>query len=199
MKSPYAKKNKSEWKKITKQLVDAHPLKNCLVEVVLAAWASIFKSKLGPYRIGKDIFPQPQIMGFFLHDLIPLYLQKQNKDYRLGNARNEKDVVCISDDSLSLEIKTSSNSNKVFGNRSFAKSQKKTSKRKKNKDGFYLTINFEKFNLSCEELPKINIIRFGYLELSDWKAQTAESGQQSRLSPDVYENKFVVLYDKNQE
>lgn len=195
--SPYANKKESEWKKITQKLVNKHPLKNDLVDVVLSSWKDILKSKLGSYRIGKEIFPQPQIMGFFLHELIPLYLQKRNKDYRIGCAGNEKDVVCKSDDSLSIEIKTSSNPDKVFGNRSFARPQPKESKKKKDKNGFYLTINFEKFDSNSERQPEIKIIRFGYLELTDWKAQNADSGQQSSLSSAVYETKFVTLYDKS--
>lgn len=61
----------------TKEIISAHPLKAAeLVEVVTRAWSDIFDSSFGPkgFKIGKDIFPKPQIMGFLLHELIPLEL-----------------------------------------------------------------------------------------------------------------------------
>lgn len=196
MKSPYANKKENEWLKITKRLVEKHPLKECLVQIVLKSWDSIFKSNFDSYRIGKDFFPEPQIMGFFLHDIIALHLNKVNHDYRIGDAGKEKDVVCISNESLSFEIKTSSHNNQIFGNRSYA--QKGSDKDKKHKDGFFLAINFEKFNLKSKQRPEIKLIRFGFLEHGDWIAQKSPKGQQAHLPTSVYEKKFVTLYTREQ-
>lgn len=60
--SPYFGKDTKDWKKITESLVENHPLKNELVDIVLQSWNSIFNSKIGEFYIGKEIFPEPQIM-----------------------------------------------------------------------------------------------------------------------------------------
>ncbi len=191
--SPYKNKPKNKWKDITKKLVNKHPLKNSLVDIVFKSWDSIFHSKLGNFYIGKDIFPQPQVMGFFLHELIALNISLQNDDYCRGNAKNEKDIHCKTDDLLGIEIKTSSHKSNIFANRSYA--QAPTKGEKKQKDGYFLAINFEKFN-KRNNPPQITLIRFGYLEHSDWIAQNAQTGQQAHLSPETYDLKFVELYRK---
>ena len=190
MESPYNGKPREEWQGITVNLVCNHPLLPELADVVLESWNAIFKSKIGDFYIGKDIFPEPQIMGFFLHDLIALYLSERHQgEYRLGSPHVEKDVHCIHDPDLSFEIKTSSNPTQIFGNRSYA--QPASGNEAKSKDGFMLAVNFEKFTPENTR-PQIKLIRFGYLEHSDWIAQSAATGQQARLSPETYRNKFVV-------
>lgn len=172
--------------------ITEHPLVNDLSAVVLEAWREIFESRIGHFYIGKDIFPQPQIMGLLLHELIALLLSVRYKgEYRVGNPHTEKDVHCITNPAYSFEIKTSSNPTRIFGNRSYA--QAGSIKKAKSKDGYMLTVNFEKFTNSNLQ-PQIKLIRFGYLEHSDWIAQTAPTGQQSRLSSDTYCKKFVTLY-----
>jgi ScaI restriction endonuclease len=87
-----------------------------------------------------------------------------------------------------------SNPKQIFGNRSYA--QPDSGKGQKNKDGYYITINFEKFDKENKsKKPKILLIRFGYIEHSDWIAQKASTGQQARLSKDVYEYKFKLIYE----
>jgi len=58
MASPYDGKVVAEWAKVTRRLVRAHPLQTAeIVEVVLAAWESIFGFKIGAkFEIGRDIF-----------------------------------------------------------------------------------------------------------------------------------------------
>ena len=197
MESPYNGKPQEEWQDITANLVCNHPLLPELADVVLESWNAIFKSKIGDFYIGKDIFPEPQIMGFFLHDLIALYLSERHQgEYRLGSPHVEKDVHCINDPDLSFEIKTSSNPTQIFGNRSYA--QPARGNEAKSKDGFMLAVNFEKFTPENTR-PQIKLIRFGYLEHSDWIAQSAATGQQARLSPETYRNKFVKLYPQETE
>ena len=94
----------------------------------------------------------------------------------------------------SIEIKGSSHPSQIFGNRSYAQPQ--SEKGLKNKNGYYLTINFEKFNDKAQRNPEILSIRFGYVEHTDWIAQTSATGQQARLSTYVYEHKLKILYQK---
>ena len=139
-------------------------------------------------------------MGFLLHELIPLELESRLPGkWKIDQDKKDKDCVCIINDYYSFEIKTSSNASKIFGNRSYAQ---KTSNSRKAKDGFYLTVNFEKFEKQ-ENQPKIlkdiikpciKIIRFGWLDSSDWRGQRAATGQQSNLSKDVYEGKLKIIY-----
>ena len=194
--SPYQGKKVSEWGEITLDLVENHPLDmDYLKEIVLLSWNQILSTKIGPFQIGKDIFPSPQILGNFLHELIPLYLANNDPDlWRREQESSDKDLVYIPDDIYSVEIKTSSNKDKIFGNRSFA--QKSTSA-KKSKSGYYLAVNFEKFGNNATKQsskPKIVKIRFGWIDEEDWHGQAAATGQQASLDPEVYEHKFIELY-----
>jgi hypothetical protein len=112
--------------------------------------------------------------------------------YKVGKLINEKDIHCIKDESLSVEIKGSSHPNQIFANRSYAQPQSGIGQ--KDKNGYYITINFQKFNEITKELPKILMIRFGYLDHSDWIAQSSATGQQARLSKDVYNYKLKIIY-----
>jgi hypothetical protein len=194
MKSPYLNKPKSEWLDITENLIKCHPLKTSeIVEVVLESWKWIFKSKIGDFFIGKDIFPTPQIMSFLLHELVALNLEKRHpRTWKKGVTKSEKDLVCLKDNDFSVEIKASSDKKQVFGNRSYAQEESVTSQ--KVKSGYYLTINFEKFTEN--EKPEITIIRFGFLEHTDWIGQASQTGQQARLSTESYKYKLKVLYEK---
>lgn len=197
MKKYYNPDDSSEWQMVTDSLVDYHPLNdNEIVEVVLQSWDDIFNSQIGSFYIGKEIFPTPQIMSFLLHELVAHYLSLKYKHlYKVGVNKNEKDIHHLKDDSLSVEIKASSHPNQIFGNRSYA--QPSSGKGQKDKNGYYITINFEKFPKDRSSRPEILIIRFGYLEHTDWIAQTAATGQQARLASDVYKFKLKTLYTKD--
>ncbi len=194
MVSPYAGVPQDKWLEITRHLVDDHPLDSAeIVDVVLASWKSIFVSRIGTrgFHIGKEILPKPQIIGFLLHELIPLELSaRYPKDWRGDKAANEKDLVYVPNDRFSIEVKTSSNVKHIFGNRSYAQG---TAKDKKTKSGYYLAVNFQKFSPD-EEIPTILLVRFGWIDSSDWIGQKAATGQQSRLPIEVYRYKFLELY-----
>ena len=73
--TPYENVKSGQWYKVTESIIMQHPLaEQEIVEIVLLSWNSIFDSSIGKhhFRIGKHIFPKPQIMGFFLHELIAL-------------------------------------------------------------------------------------------------------------------------------
>lgn len=194
--SPYANKPVEKWPNVTKSLINIHPLSSTeVVEIVLKCWDDIFRSNIGskPFHIGKDILPKPQIMGFLLHELIPLELEKRYpKLWRRELDASDKDLIYIPNAEFSVEIKTSSNKDKIFGNRSYAQ---EAITDKKNKSGYYLTVNFEKFTGNKTNIfPKILLIRFGWVDHSDWRGQSSATGQQSSLSPDVYRYKLPVIY-----
>jgi len=195
MESPYKKKKVNQWLKITQKLTDQHPLKmDEIVEVVLSSWDQLFRSKIGikPFFIGKDIFPKPQIMGFLLHELIPLELTRRYPDkWQKEVLASDKDIIYLSDKKYSIEIKTSSNPRNIYGNRSYAQKGKSN---KKLKDGYYLAINFQKFGKDLDSRPEIVKIRFGWLDHTDWLGQKAATGQQARLSPAVEQFKLLDLY-----
>lgn len=195
-KSPYSRKPVSKWSEITDELIKKHPIKTGeIVETVLKSWDDIFNSKIGSFYIGKEIEPVPQIMSFLLHELVAHYLSIKHKGiYRIGIEKNEKDIHCIKDNSLSIEIKGSSHPTQIFANRSYAQPQ--SGKGQKDKNGYYIAINFEPFKDVKPNLPKILMIRFGYLEHTDWIAQTAATGQQARLGADVYKYKLKQIYPK---
>lgn len=196
MKPVYDKDDTSNWQQVTDSLIAAHPLdEQEIVTVVLKSWDDIFKSKIGSFSIGKQISPTPQIMSFLLHELVAHYLSLKHKGvYRIGVAKTEKDIHHIKNQSLSVEIKCSSSSKHIFGNRSYA--QPRSGKEQKEKDGYYISINFQKFSKDNKKRPEVRTIRFGYLDHTDWIAQKATTGQQARLGIDVYKYKLKLLYER---
>ncbi len=197
MQSPFDKASLDTWPAITATLVQQHPLKpDEIVDIVLEAWRSIFTSAIGihGFKIGKDIFPKPQIMGGLLHELIPLEVAaRYPAEWRGEKAADDKDIVYVPNDYFSIELKTSSHRDQIFGNRSYAQ---ETQSDKKSKSGYYLTANFEKF-LQKGKDPQILLIRFGWLDHTDWIGQRAATGQQSRLTSDIYAGKLKTLYAKS--
>lgn len=196
MKMPYKDKDVSLWQGITDKLLRTHPLnKKEIVDVVMKSWDDIFNSKIGSFSIGKEIFPSPQMMSFFLHELTAHYLSQQHPGvFKVGKEKHEKDIHHETNPEFSVEIKASSHSTQIFGNRSYA--QPDSGLGRKSKTGFYITINFEGFSSNVDIRPEILLIRFGFLEHSDWIAQTAATGQQARLKPDAYRYKLKLLYDR---
>jgi len=194
MKSPYPP-DVSKWPAVTERLLKSFPVSmDELVNVVLASWEDIFHSRIGQkqFQIGTDIWPEPQIMGFLLHELIPLNLEASHPAiWRRGRAATECDAVHVPDDSKSFEIKTSSSRGGIFGNRSYAHVSTVAGKRR---GSFFLAINFGKFAPGMAR-PEIALIRFGWLEAGDWIGQRAESGQQSRLTREAKAYKLKIVYE----
>lgn len=195
MKDPYPK-DTSKWTATTEALLRAFPLKMPqLVETVLASWEDIFHSRLGSkgYAIGKDIWPEPQVIGFLLHELIPLNLAATyRRKWARGAAAHQFDAIYLPDDDFSFEIKTSSSASGIFGNRSYAHISDDASKRR---GSFFLAVNFGKF-AEREVRPEIMLIRFGWLGPSDWVGRRAESGQQARLTKEAKAYKLRIIYEQ---
>ncbi|MEY3402433.1 MAG: Type-2 restriction enzyme ScaI [Cyanobacteriota bacterium] len=200
---PYLGIPVDKWADKTKELIEEHPLDaNEIYEIVISVWEEIFKSSITSrgYKIGRDIFPSPQIIGSLLHELIPLELSSRYPEvWRREQNTTEKDLVYIPNDSFSIEIKTSSSPGNIFGNRSYAQ-KSTTGKTKKSKSGYYLVINFEKIEKKRQQIdnlslvnPKIKLVRFGWIDEEDWQGQESETGQQSSISPDVKKFKLIQL------
>lgn len=188
MLDPYENLPIEQWKDVTKNLVEQHPLKSDIVDFCLKSWQSILNSKINTYlnmQI-KNMSISPQATGALLHDVIPEYISKNVDGFRKGSGK-EKDIVCEYNSFYSLELKTSSQKS-IYGNRSYTKSDSG-----KEKSGYYLTVNFEKINSND---PKILLIQLGWLNHSDWRGQTSETGQQAFLTREAKANKFVVLYEE---
>ncbi len=132
-------------------------------------------------------------MSFLLHELVAHHLGlRYPKEFIVGTLGGQKDVHCLTNPDFSLEIKASSNPSQIFANRSYAQPQTGTAK--KSKDGYYITINFEAFSKAKKGLPQILLIRFGYLEHTDWIAQASSTGQRARLSANAYAHKLKAIY-----
>ena len=197
--SPYFGHPVEEWPAITGELLRHHPLHpDDVVAIVHRAWEAIFRSTLGDgFYIGRDIFPAPQVLGFFLHELIGLECETVfPREWRNGRAAFDKDIVYIPDDSKSVEIKTSSDPNRIFANRSYG--QEDAGKGKKAKSGYYIAVNFDPWPARAIEpgeqvIPALRRVRFGWLDHTDWLAQKAETGQQSSL-PAVVENNQLLTF-----
>ena len=183
---------------MTAQLVREHPIRSDeLVEVVLDTWRDVFESRIGKrgFRLGYEIKPTPQIMGNYLHELIPLEFEHRYPGvWRKQQSKDEKDLVHLPEDRFSIEIKSSSHKTNIFGNRSYGQQTLDNDGRKK-KSGFYLAINFEKFGAG-PELPQITKVRFGWLDHADWNPQGAATGQAARLLPQTERSKLLTLYPR---
>ena len=199
MSSPYAGLATEDWALKTRELIEIHPLTpNEIYEVVIQVWREIFESNLTSknYKIGVDLFPRPQIMGYFLHELIPLELTRRYPEvWRREENATEKDLVCLLDDCFSIEIKTSSSNRNTYGNRSYTQLSTTGIEGKKNKSGYYFVVNFQKSNKNIQgsQLPQINLVRFGWLDREDWQGKAAGTGQKATLSRDVESYKLLDL------
>jgi len=166
-----------------------------LTDAALEAWRLIFEESVigGSLRIGTDLYPQPQVIGDFLHELIPLVVEKTHPgEWRRDQLASEKDLVCLIDPAYSIEIKTSSSPKGIYGNRSFSQVGK-ARPAKKEKSGYYLAINFSPIH-RLRAAGRITLIRFGWLDHEDWTGQAAASGQQASLRPEVLLGKLRTIY-----
>ena len=192
--SPYTGLDPKELQQRTIELVEQHPLSTMeVVDVVLQSWTDIFSSRIGrsAYKIGRDIFPSPQIIAFLLHELIALELSTRYPDeWRRDSSNQEKDLVYIPNDTYSTEIKASSSASSIYGNRSYAQ---ENSASRKYKAGYYIAVNFQRLN-ERNRNPQVTMIRMGWLDHSDWRGQKAPTGQQASLTPDAKRSKLLQLY-----
>lgn len=196
---PYANIPKNQWKQTTKNLISEFPIPmDEIKNIVLDSWEQLFtiSNDTKDLAIGKTIFPRPQILGFFLEEIVTQKISKAYPDtWQPDPTGYSKDLENLKDPKYSLEIKTSSSKKNIYGNRSYGQ---KGESSKKSKDGYYLAINFEKFDSKepLKKRPEITMIRFGYLNYTDWQSQSSSTGQQSRIPADIESVKLLPIYKK---
>lgn len=189
-KSPYENKNISEWSAITKDIISKHPLKKeVLLTSALSSWDRLWNTTVGDNISGFPLIeldPPATIIGYFFEKLLAKELANQFPSMWRGGLGSEKDLHCIQNDSFSIEMKASGQVGyKIFGNRSYGQKVENADSVKKDKSGFYITINFYKQSLT--------LIRFGWIDADDWQAQKSATGQMAGLKDEVYKYKLLPI------
>jgi hypothetical protein len=185
--SAYDNQPVCNWKNITDNLIQNHPLSlQEISDAVFTAWDKVWNTVIGGhngYRL-RDASPLPpaQVVGYLLEMLTAKEINSVNRDFVWGRG-SEKDIHCCSDDYFSIEMKTSGQlAYSIFGNRSYGQTGTTA---KKDKSGFYITVNYFE--------TTITLIRFGWIDSSDWTSQAASTGQAATLSRDAYDYKLVEI------
>jgi hypothetical protein len=189
--SPYSGQSESKWRAITEQLVGAHPLKtSVLLEAATQTWANLWETTIGKRPVSvklSELKVPATVVGYLFEILLTRELSRlQPTVWRGTQSKDEKDLVCVSDPLQSVEIKTSGQRGfKVFGNRSYGQKSENDLLVKKEKSGFYVTINFFERTLT--------LIRFGWIDSDDWIPQAAPTGQMAGLKQVVYNHKLIAI------
>lgn len=189
--SPYLGEPEEAWLRITRGLLATHPLKvDSIREVALTAWAKVWDTTVGSgdtaIRLA-DLRVPATVVGYFFEVLLARELQHLYPDDWGGNrSGDEKDLVYIKDRSLSIEMKSSGQlGDRVYGNRSYGQQTQNEDLVKKEKSGYYITANFYGQTLT--------LLRFGWIDASDWKPQASPTGQMAGLSDAVYAKKLIAI------
>lgn len=189
--SPYSGKAASEWLAITRRLVSRHPLRRSdLLDAVRVAWDTVWRTTIGAGELSVPLgaVEVPAIVvGYFFEVLLARELAHRYPSQWRGNqSKEEKDLVYRPDAAMSIEVKTSGQPGfSIYGNASSAKKARTNQVIKKEKSGYYLTVNFVGRVLT--------LVRFGWIDAEDWKPQVAPSGQMAGLVPAVYQYKLLPL------
>ena len=196
MKSPYLNKPIATWPQITKRLLAKHPLSTELIlDVANQSWNALWSTRVGAGRTAIDLnqlVVPATVVGYFFEVLFAKEMERRfPREWRGCRQGDEKDLVYIPDSRYSVEIKTSGQLGlRVFGNRSYGQKASKQRLAKKEKSGFYITVNFFR--------QTFVLIRFGWIDASDWKPQLAPTGQMAGLPDEVYAHKLVPIGGKYQ-
>ena len=189
--SPYDGVVVEEWPAITSKLIADHPLKPAeILDIALSAWASVWSTQIGrpPAQISlRDVNPPATVVGYFFEKIFAKELAaRYPRTWCGGVAGDEKDLHCLANAKYSTEIKCSGQLGKrIFGNRSYGQKIENDALAKKDKSGYFITVNF--FG------DRLNLVRFGWIDSSDWKAQKAATGQMAALDDSVYKYKLSPL------
>lgn len=191
MVSPYKGKSPNAWLKITKRLLQKHPLNpELILDVAQIAWQSLWETRIGSGLAAIDLRQlavPATVVGYFLEILFAHELERRfPNEWRGCRQGDDKDLVYIPDSSLSVEIKTSGQFGlKIFGNRSYGQKVTNITQVKKEKSGYYITVNFYKHSLL--------LIRFGWIDADDWMPQKSATGQMAGLRDIVYQSKLIPI------
>ncbi len=191
MPSPYENQPESTWRGITESLLQAHPLMLAeLLDVAQTAWGLLWQTTVGTGAVAArlaDLRVPATIVGYFFEVLFSRELQRRSPTLWRGNqSKDEKDVVYLPDPGFSIEIKASGQAGfKIYGNRSYGQKSENALLAKKEKSGYYITVNFFDQTLT--------LVRFGWIDATDWDPQEAPTGQMAGLKSAVYGGKLVAL------
>ncbi len=189
--SPYLNMPVSSWPTITRKLLAKHPLRpEVIMEVAVQSWQALWSTRVGLGQTAIDLEKlnvPATVVGYFFEVLFAKEMARRFPGKWRGSQQgSEKDLVYTSDSDYSVEIKTSGQMGlKVYDNRSYGQKLQNLQQAKKEKSGFYITVNFFKRSLS--------LIRFGWIDASDWKPQASPTGQMAGLPDEVYRYKLVPI------
>lgn len=191
MVSPYSEVPVEGWQRVTQELVDGHPLKaQVLLDTALTCWRQLWSTVIGhgasKFKLA-DIAPPATIVGYFFEKLFARELALRLPGEWTGGVGSQKDLHCLTNEAMSVEMKSSGQMGyKIFGNRSYGQQLLENSDGgKKSKSGFYITINFYNQTLT--------LLRFGWIDATDWQAQKSATGQMAGLADEVYRYKLLPL------
>lgn len=190
MASPYINIPVAHWPQVTQALVQSHPLTtNLILDSALLSWDRLWNTWIGDANIGfplGDIDPPATVIGYMFEKLFAKELAVRLPGIWRGGKGSEKDLHCINNESMSVEMKASGQLGyKIYGNRSYGQILENADAAKKDKSGYYITVNFYGRLLT--------LLRFGWIDSSDWQAQKSATGQMAGLPPDVYANKLIII------
>ena len=190
MSSPYAGKPVSAWPAVTQSLLDAHPLKtDVILDAALVSWSRLWRTTVGDSNLGfpfAEADPPATVVGYFFEKLFAKELASRFPTVWAGGRGSQKDLHCLSDEGKSVEMKSSGQLGyKVYGNRSYGQKVENVDAAKKDKSGFYITVNFYGQTLT--------LLRFGWIDADDWQAQKSQTGQMAGLGDDVYRHKLIAI------
>lgn len=189
--SPYQGQPTENWLAITQNLISNHPLSvNEILDAVQVAWDGVWSTQIGSGNARLPLYevdPPATVIGYFFEKLLGKELAtRYPTEWIGGSAGDHKDLHCLKDKKYSIEVKTSGQLGlKIFGNRSYGQEVENSDRAKKDKSGYYITLNFYGRH--------INLIRFGWIDGSDWVAQKSSTGQMAGLGPNVYAYKLIPI------
>jgi len=170
--------------------VDQHPLStDQILDAALLSWSRLWSTWVGDANVGfplAEIDPPATVIGYMFEKLFAKELAARLPGSWRGGIGSEKDLHCLADETMSVEMKASGQLGyKVFGNRSYGQALANEDAGKKDKSGYYITVNF--FG------QKLTLLRFGWIDATDWQAQKSATGQMAGLPPEVYAHKLIAI------
>lgn len=190
MASPYLGRPVEQWANITQQLVQQHPLTpDLILDAAMLSWTRLWNTWVGDTVVGfpiAEIGPPATVIGYMFEKLFAKELAIRLPGAWRGGVGSEKDLHCLQNDSLSVEMKASGQLGyRIYGNRSYGQVLENADAAKKDKSGYYITVNFHGQTLT--------LLRFGWIDSFDWQAQKSPTGQMAGLSPEVYQHKLLPI------
>ena len=190
MTSPYLGKPVEQWAGVTDSLLSGHLLTpDQILEAAQVSWDRLWGTTVGNAELGfafAELEPPATIVGYFFEKLFAKELSKRFPGVWRPGTGSEKDLHCVTNESMSVEMKSSGQLGyRVYGNRSYGQKVENSTAAKKDKSGYYITINFWGQTLT--------LLRFGWIDADDWQAQKSPTGQMAGLGDAVYQYKLVPI------